>query len=296
MHKPKTQLHAHLSCLWSLRTEQQRAKFRSLGVVGSAADKTLTKKSKLALLLFKSTPFSSMKVGSKNRRERNTMTRGSASHSAVSSKYLFRHWLTIGSYLEETEERFYLDWIVFVPWKTLWFFVSGPRVVRRIKDELAQCLERDGYRSVAEAVGAEHRRWRRCRFACLDRYFRSLQPPLFRTFCRFLKPHLLSELVKPLVGGKKRFAIGEWGREKRENILHNFVCMFLCRMKWNFEEKLRTQAICPLRLFYQAICPLLPSIRYVRTAARRASPTIVCVDISCLWGHSTEPFPAQRPV
>src|SRR5262249_28732630 len=33
----------------------------------------------------------------------------------------------------------------------------GPALVRRIKDELLRCLERDGLRTVGEAVGVDHR-------------------------------------------------------------------------------------------------------------------------------------------
>jgi dihydroorotate dehydrogenase len=35
---------------------------------------------------------------------------------------------------------------------------EGPAVVPRIKAELAELLARDGYRSVAEAVGADHKK------------------------------------------------------------------------------------------------------------------------------------------
>lgn len=35
---------------------------------------------------------------------------------------------------------------------------EGPLVIRRIKRELAQCLRRDGFSSVAEAVGADHKK------------------------------------------------------------------------------------------------------------------------------------------
>lgn len=35
---------------------------------------------------------------------------------------------------------------------------EGPAVVPKVKQELAQCLERDGYKSVSEAVGADHRK------------------------------------------------------------------------------------------------------------------------------------------
>jgi dihydroorotate dehydrogenase len=35
---------------------------------------------------------------------------------------------------------------------------GGPGLVRRIKAELAACLRRDGFRSVAEAVGIDARR------------------------------------------------------------------------------------------------------------------------------------------
>lgn len=34
---------------------------------------------------------------------------------------------------------------------------EGPALVPRLKQELAACLERDGFASVAEAVGADHR-------------------------------------------------------------------------------------------------------------------------------------------
>lgn len=37
------------------------------------------------------------------------------------------------------------------------FAYEGPRLVPRIKRELAACLARDGFASVAEAVGADHR-------------------------------------------------------------------------------------------------------------------------------------------
>jgi dihydroorotate dehydrogenase len=37
------------------------------------------------------------------------------------------------------------------------FAYEGPRLVPRIKRELAACLARDGFSSVAEAVGADHR-------------------------------------------------------------------------------------------------------------------------------------------
>mmetsp|Transcript_20919 Transcript_20919/g.49903 ORF Transcript_20919/g.49903 Transcript_20919/m.49903 type:complete len:245 (+) Transcript_20919:367-1101(+) len=37
------------------------------------------------------------------------------------------------------------------------FAFQGPAVVPRIKEELAECLARDGFASVAEAVGADHR-------------------------------------------------------------------------------------------------------------------------------------------
>lgn len=33
----------------------------------------------------------------------------------------------------------------------------GPALVRRIKRELTACLKRDGFKSVAAAVGADHR-------------------------------------------------------------------------------------------------------------------------------------------
>ena len=35
--------------------------------------------------------------------------------------------------------------------------LEGPAVIRKVKLELAACLERDGFASVAEAVGADHR-------------------------------------------------------------------------------------------------------------------------------------------
>ena len=35
---------------------------------------------------------------------------------------------------------------------------GGPAVVPRMKRELAACLRRDGYGSMAEAVGADHRK------------------------------------------------------------------------------------------------------------------------------------------
>jgi dihydroorotate dehydrogenase len=35
---------------------------------------------------------------------------------------------------------------------------EGPAVVPRIKAELAALLERDGYKHVAEAVGADHKK------------------------------------------------------------------------------------------------------------------------------------------
>jgi dihydroorotate dehydrogenase len=38
------------------------------------------------------------------------------------------------------------------------FTYAGPSLVPRIKKELAQCLRKDGYESVAEAVGADHRK------------------------------------------------------------------------------------------------------------------------------------------
>lgn len=38
------------------------------------------------------------------------------------------------------------------------FTYEGPSLVPRIKKELAQCLEKDGYKNVAEAVGADHHR------------------------------------------------------------------------------------------------------------------------------------------
>ena len=37
------------------------------------------------------------------------------------------------------------------------FAYEGPALVRQIKRELAECLKRDGFRSVQEAVGADHR-------------------------------------------------------------------------------------------------------------------------------------------
>jgi len=37
------------------------------------------------------------------------------------------------------------------------FAYEGPRLVPRVKQELATLLERDGFASVAEAVGADHR-------------------------------------------------------------------------------------------------------------------------------------------
>ena len=40
---------------------------------------------------------------------------------------------------------------------------EGPRVVPRIKAELAECLRRDGFTSVAQAVGADHRQPQRSR-------------------------------------------------------------------------------------------------------------------------------------
>ena len=36
------------------------------------------------------------------------------------------------------------------------FAYEGPRLVPRIKRELAACLARDGFASVGEAVGADH--------------------------------------------------------------------------------------------------------------------------------------------
>lgn len=36
------------------------------------------------------------------------------------------------------------------------FAFEGPKLVPRVKRELAALLERDGYASVAEAVGADH--------------------------------------------------------------------------------------------------------------------------------------------
>lgn len=38
---------------------------------------------------------------------------------------------------------------------------EGPALVPRIKAQLAECLARDGYKSVADAVGADHRPQRR---------------------------------------------------------------------------------------------------------------------------------------
>ena len=38
------------------------------------------------------------------------------------------------------------------------FSYAGPSIVPRIKKELAKCLEKDGYTSVAQAVGADHRK------------------------------------------------------------------------------------------------------------------------------------------
>lgn len=35
---------------------------------------------------------------------------------------------------------------------------EGPSVVTRVKRGLADCLDRDGFKNVAEAVGADHRR------------------------------------------------------------------------------------------------------------------------------------------
>ncbi len=35
---------------------------------------------------------------------------------------------------------------------------GGPAVVPRMKRELAACLQRDGFASVAAAVGADHRK------------------------------------------------------------------------------------------------------------------------------------------
>ena len=37
------------------------------------------------------------------------------------------------------------------------FAYEGPRLVPHVKCELAACLQRDGFASVAEAVGADHR-------------------------------------------------------------------------------------------------------------------------------------------
>ena len=37
------------------------------------------------------------------------------------------------------------------------FAYQGPSVVPRVKRELAECLSRDGFKSVADAVGADHR-------------------------------------------------------------------------------------------------------------------------------------------
>ena len=35
---------------------------------------------------------------------------------------------------------------------------DGPALVPRMKRELAECLQRDGFRNVQEAVGADHRK------------------------------------------------------------------------------------------------------------------------------------------
>jgi len=35
---------------------------------------------------------------------------------------------------------------------------NGPQLVGEIKDELAELLRKDGHRSVADAVGADHRK------------------------------------------------------------------------------------------------------------------------------------------
>lgn len=35
--------------------------------------------------------------------------------------------------------------------------LQGPALIPRLKEELAACLERDGFTSVAAAVGADHR-------------------------------------------------------------------------------------------------------------------------------------------
>lgn len=40
------------------------------------------------------------------------------------------------------------------------FAYEGPRLVPRIKQELAACLAKDGFTSVAQAVGADHKRTR----------------------------------------------------------------------------------------------------------------------------------------
>lgn len=37
------------------------------------------------------------------------------------------------------------------------FAYEGPAILPRIKSELASCLERDGFKSIREAVGADHR-------------------------------------------------------------------------------------------------------------------------------------------
>ena len=37
------------------------------------------------------------------------------------------------------------------------FAYDGPKLVPRVKRELAECLEKDGFASVAEAVGADHK-------------------------------------------------------------------------------------------------------------------------------------------
>lgn len=37
------------------------------------------------------------------------------------------------------------------------FAYGGPALIPRIKAELAECLERDGFKSISEAVGADYR-------------------------------------------------------------------------------------------------------------------------------------------
>lgn len=37
------------------------------------------------------------------------------------------------------------------------FAYEGPKLVPRVKRELAELLQRDGYASVADAVGADHK-------------------------------------------------------------------------------------------------------------------------------------------